>query len=144
MENKYYTPTIEEFHVGFEYETYVTVLGLIQEGVIGAESNYWKKTFMNAQADIIAIDFNIRYNGVIRVKYLDREDIESLGWKGEGVNLKLEGCKYLLQCGSSPHQYIRIYEPSRESGAFTHELIFWNVKNKSELKKIMQQLKIIK
>lgn len=22
MENKYYTPTIEEFHIGFEYETY--------------------------------------------------------------------------------------------------------------------------
>lgn len=68
MENKdkYYTPSIEEFHVGFEYEQQVG-----EYGFPTAESPWIKKTFYDL--------------GILlcnpRVKYLDREDIESLGFK---------------------------------------------------------------
>jgi hypothetical protein len=73
MENKYYTPAIEEFHVGFEYEI--------------LHNNEWKKTsvFNNScGGDIIFEIKNMGHWDVVskpRVKYLDKEDIESLGWR---------------------------------------------------------------
>jgi len=71
MENKYYTPTIEEFHVGFEFEF--------------RHSDYkedgWKK-FTTPVFNMEREDcpFACQTLEEYRVKYLDREDIESLGF----------------------------------------------------------------
>lgn len=69
---KYYTPAIEEFHVGFEYE--------INMHFRMAEESKWYSAIITkdnwgANMDIINVLARAR------VKYLDREDIESLGWK---------------------------------------------------------------
>jgi hypothetical protein len=67
MENKYYTPEIEEFHVGFEYEAkpkgsiHIDYMPFIWRGNNSLISEFTSAT--------------------LRVKYLDREDIESLGWE---------------------------------------------------------------
>ena len=66
--DKYYTPKIEEFHVGFELELKLH------------ELKEWEKhTFTNKET-IDGLQPLIE-NNKIRVKYLDIEDIESLGWK---------------------------------------------------------------
>ncbi len=73
MVNKYYTPEIEEFHVGFEYEWF--------------DGSDWNKVtqkyfdgglFNNGDGEH---PFEYQLSDVgIRVKYLDQEDIESLGF----------------------------------------------------------------
>jgi hypothetical protein len=70
MENKYYIPSIEEFHVGFETELY--------HGDVGQWGKYvWK-------LDDTAYEFRECIDEeCIRVKYLDKEDIESLGFELE-------------------------------------------------------------
>ena len=61
MEAKYYTPTIEEFHVGFEFERKSTL-----------RKNCWVKKFF---ADGESAE-QYCYDDEGRVKLLDREDIE--------------------------------------------------------------------
>lgn len=70
---KYYTPIIEEFHVGFEFDYY--------------DFPTWEKVTM----DTLGMDLShgdgecaleyLLQEKEIRVKYLDREDIESFGFK---------------------------------------------------------------
>ena len=78
MENKYYQPKIEEFHVGFEYE----IKGLvIKEGWI--KTIFRPGTFQH-EFDILCMGRpEIKKYSVpdtIRVKYLDKKDLEDLGW----------------------------------------------------------------
>lgn len=95
MENKYYTPSIEEFHVGFEYEhchssiSFVTLNFKTGEKENRTEpKKIWEKSiFSGNEFDVWKSSF--RFNdslkdGQIRVKYLDKEDIESLGFMQEG------------------------------------------------------------
>ena len=63
--NKYYTPSIEEFHPGFEFQQ--------KNSDTGDDIYDWDDMFMTT-------DFPEDIS-LTRVKYLDREDIESLGWK---------------------------------------------------------------
>lgn len=75
-EDKFYTPKIEEFRVGFEYE-----LSFIDEDR-NYKNSWQKKTFeldgswLNVHEDLEE-ELNC---GRFRVKRLDREDIESLGF----------------------------------------------------------------
>lgn len=79
-ENKYYTPEITEFHVGFEYEV---------KGSNNIEFTWFKTTYENDLVNKTDDNFSINLSRfmyrlnhqTIRVKYLDKEDIESLGFK---------------------------------------------------------------
>ncbi len=64
MKDKYYTPEAGELTIGMEVE-------------LLHSTNGWVK-YINP--DIKPLDANSLKEGV-RVKFLDREDIESLGWK---------------------------------------------------------------
>ena len=90
MENKYYTPTIEEFCEGFQYEKRVNTVGeeveayFALDGEIVKIPNYvcteedWvRKTFSNNENQEIV---ELLKEGKIRAKYLDKEDIKSLGF----------------------------------------------------------------
>lgn len=115
MENKYYTPSIEEFHVGFEFEWkrdyeddsewkeldynssiyfgYDADKNLDKwnriyniNGFICPKCNYDEdKEKNNSMVDIpihlILTGFHFNENINFRVKYLDKEDIESLGFE---------------------------------------------------------------
>jgi len=62
---KYYTPTIEEFHVGFEYEVLA--------------GNEWVNTKIHVENINLNMDRVINHIETCRVKHLDKSDIESLG-----------------------------------------------------------------
>jgi len=67
MENKYYTPSIEEFFVGFEYE---------EEDSL--EDNLWIKRTLDFNYGWLEIPQDFANDK--RVKYLDSSDIEELGF----------------------------------------------------------------
>lgn len=127
IESKYYTPEIEEFYVGFEYE------------ILNYKTNNFEKIIYPAdyiEANIKPIQL-LEYikRGSMKVKYLDKEDIESLGWKYlnknetfcYGVNEEwgLSHVKNIIE--------ITYYGECNFNGI---------IKNKSELKKLMKQLQI--
>ena len=62
---KYYTPTIKEFYVGFEYE------------IMDSDTAQWGSFIIKTQSDLVHATAFMDYEE-IRVKYLDKEDIESL------------------------------------------------------------------
>lgn len=77
MENKYYIPEIEELYVGFECEILSSY---------GYQKGVWPKVLREDTLtgfELAEIKDILRTtNGTsIRVKYLDQEDIESLGWE---------------------------------------------------------------
>jgi hypothetical protein len=77
-DNKYYIPSIDEFFVGFEYEMY------------NSESHIWESKVIKNSEHLcyFLFDSNNRTwredcKDVVRVKYLDKSDIESCGFKAE-------------------------------------------------------------
>lgn len=125
---KYYTPTIEEFHVGFEYE----VLDLADD----MKGITWRKQTFEGE-EIRTYFTEELERGEMRVKYLDLEDIVSLGW----INKK-EGL-YYFEKNNYADLEILVNPSIHNIGIDAGDQYFRGViKNKSELKKLMQQLKI--
>lgn len=129
MENKYYIPEIEEFHVGFEFE----------HKSIG--KNEWNKEVTEV-IDIKNIEGIQRVikNNDIRVKYLDKEDIESLGWKLHKLKVGTEEFEII----HNKKNNIVIKSSIDENMCYPITRFNGTIKNKSELKKLMKQLNIIK
>lgn len=142
MENKYYKPKIEEFHIGFEYE-------------ISREDDdlneHWDKEVAEENVGVVLNE--LIKCGCIRVKYLDREDIESLG--SDHDQTTKDGAYFYFGTLLDKRQYLLVCENARESkgGDYTHlsicdvnnkEANYFDgvVKNKSELIKLMTQLQI--
>lgn len=100
-DKKYYTPKIEEFHVGFEFE----YKQRIRDGIFANIENrhryvntftkaiFHKSVYLNKKPSLMElleenydspryIDDVIQYiqDGAIRVKHLDENDIIDLGW----------------------------------------------------------------
>ena len=120
MENKYYTPEIEELRVGFEYE----------EDVHG--NNKWNKKIIKPTnitqvckdlLDDIRLSEENEYT--FRVKYLTKEDIEECEKKLENYSLNIE---YLF---SEKYCWIK------KSGSISFS---GKIKNKSELKQILKMI----
>ena len=94
MKNKYYTPAIDEFYVGFEYE----VAEIKSADLITGEQEHkiWVHKFYD-QGDLIDLYYNYKpdFDSVtfdktkLRVKYLDQKDIESLGFKFTGKSIDI-------------------------------------------------------
>lgn len=89
-DNKYYTPTIEEFHVGFEYEyksedgsysTFADSKGEWKKKIFNNEAEYDYEELTEFQSIESALQDEYKRYGDVRVKHLDKEDIESLEWK---------------------------------------------------------------
>lgn len=133
MNNEYYTPILEEFHIGFEYEyTY--------------KNQDWKYAkFSNSGMDEIAGDYYEfdpeNPNTKCRVKRLSAEDIESLGFNNYKPPHEYDhtwqlGMYELKAWFNHKLPHVRI--------SFSSQMIFdGDIKNKSELKKLMKQLEIL-
>jgi len=155
QEKKYYTPEIEEFHVGFEYESKTK------------PSNDWRPRITNIYRDNIILNdaLNGKCELEVRVKYLDQADIEELGWQirkeAEGTNPYLYRLKpqklifphnpelhtvYLAQTTSSYKRCLIYLQQDSIIGVEKNmpEILLFNgiIKNKSELKRLMKQLGI--
>lgn len=148
MESKYYTPTIEEFHVGFEYEYYEQCLFDLPD----KKTPIWiNKVFGNEYEELDSVAYDITQTpSTIRIKYLDKEDIESLGWEYVEDRGMSENYGYTF---NKPIQYL-------SGGDAWYKLRYWftnhrvrieplggpifdgTIKNKSELKILLKQLGI--
>lgn len=131
---KYYTPSIEEFHVGFEFETR-------QQEMQADEcvySNEWESTEHSTYHDNLHLQRNINSN-YIRVKYLDREDIESFGFIHENSYIYKLGQYRLHFLENEKGNIIHLYDNVEDD-----DTIFLGIiKNKSELKVLLKQLMIL-
>jgi hypothetical protein len=152
---KYYTPKIEEFHKGFIFEW---------ANPSFSEQNKWQQHELDFMCcytndhgiDFVQIGLDIR-NEKVRVKHLDRKDFENLGFKAFdelGNNL----CTHAEKEYNHPHYMVK-YKNGQCILKYLH-LTKWLVigvgektgdkqtifaghcNNKSELKKLMQQLGI--
>jgi len=162
MENKYYTPDITEFHIGFEYEYKEGFLA----GVVKTQEDYdkseWTKQTFDYVSKLSYIERSLNglnaKNGLcgIRVKYLDQEDIEEyLGYKFKFDNNKYTpydeicyingsiwdrgvGIKYNLRT----HLMVvtRYHFQGEYAHNNSHQLFEGIVKNKSELLTIMKMI----
>lgn len=132
--SKYYTPELEEFHVGFEYEALV---------------DYYKQEFEKFTIDdtdslrSICSTWDRGEVEYWRVKYLDIEDIDSLGWKFE------EECPAWISFNMSGEKNLTLYKESKKVEILIpdnplqyHYSFAGTIKNKSELKKLLKQLGI--
>jgi len=120
--DKYYTPTIEEFHVGFEYE-------FKEKSEIFSFDKFPDSTSWNLST--------VLDNNFIRVKYLDREDIESFGFIQDSYDSFSKG---YVSLELDEDQLVRIDERKSE---FNHRLFAGTIRNRSELKKILTQIGVI-
>lgn len=158
MENKYYTPSIEEFHVGFEY--YMPLLKEDEDGNL-YQDDYVKHIWH--ESDNMWEYFNASFDGnnkktitvpnVLKVKYLDREDIESLGFEYEGGQMMKGGREDYVRKGLILIYWPLIHKVELKykntirdgSGDWDGYIMFFRkgeVKNKSELKRLLKQLGI--
>ena len=136
MENKYYTPTIEEFHVGFEYEEetiiytdkgWFTHKDLGWEKKIFDSTSYMENYYLSERVKRGLVG---KYNPTIRVKYLDREDIESLGFAQTVEDqYTLDDIEFLID----DDLFVQII---KDDGF----LFQGTIKNKSELKKVLKMI----
>jgi len=149
-ESKYYIPSIKEFHVGFECELHtITVGGLMFEETVEhiAEPTIpvWDKyTFRKGDVlSPIGLELTrlseMLANGQVRVKHLDREDIEGEGFVNMGIHAESKwdvfhkGQYILLE----KDRFIVITDNKNEITLFNG-----TIKNKSELKRILKQIGI--
>ena len=129
-ENKYYTPEISEFHVGFEYE----------------ELNHYKKWIPKIFGGFLPKTINEYISkNECRVKYLDREDIEECGWvynEEEGRFRFRDNEMYSLTVFHNEAIMIKyIWRETEHNENFDFKFD-GTIKNKSELKRLMKQLNI--
>lgn len=147
-DKKYYVPEPEEFHKGFRFE----ILGKAYE--IGGLSEWVEKTFGNEC--IVFLSYSKEdYAKFIRVKSLDRKDIESLGWLfQEGVE------PFIVMPGGSVERGIQFrfenygisYYPELAKmtifclGESIAPIAMFTgvIKNKSEFQTILRQVGVIK
>lgn len=148
MESKYYTPTIEEFHIGFEFE-------------YKSKNDDWNKidydNWMHPREDKYLkhctesellrsfnfIDQCIKRNE-LKVKYLDKEDIESLGFDNYQPPYEYDHTWYYK---GSRDPKIKVWfngeiPTVRIYSSYPAIQFNGNIKNKSELKRLLQQLNI--
>lgn len=135
MENKYYTPDISEFHVGFEFESNYTLFS--------ADKEWHKVTLIMPDCEWFWSEYlEDATESEFRVKYLDREDIESLGWEEKEpyiFTIKDTNLIYRLLFTGFDVYRIRIFE---ESTPIKQQIFVGKIRNKSELKILMNQLRI--
>jgi hypothetical protein len=146
METKYYTPEIEEFHVGFEYEEKSS--GLWTPQIYNEFSPIINQEIINEHDDRVdTIELYLKCEA-IRVKHLDREDIGSLGWEYDdiwrdgGTSLFKKGNDMLAFYGTNrltnnPLRVIILKDSKQDKHLFDG-----TIKNKSELKRLLKQLGI--
>jgi hypothetical protein len=149
MKNKYYyTPTIEEFYVGFEFELKDYLEYQIDKDVHVLDRGWGKQ--------IASFDFFTKnklmpyFLQSTRVKYLDQSDIESLGWVMDKPYYFKLGTQYELNFIEEEHK-LTIYYHNQTTDLTSKNKVIWDgwtiffsgvIKNKSEFKKLMQQLDI--
>jgi len=138
--NKYYTPSIEEFHVGFKFE----LLEPLKQGAVSAFEGWQKLTVKDISLLSNRYFKELFKQKYIRVKYLDSIDIQDLGFEllhndGDALEFNIAD-KYdeitYLWFDYETHN-IDIYV----GDGYDKDYLFrGTIKNKSELKKVLKMI----
>jgi hypothetical protein len=141
MNGKYYTPSGTEFHVGFEYEIFEDFDFYEEESwheQIYGRNGYDQESLGHVQILLDPIPT------LVRVKFLDREDIESLGWTFNNENLEFLTFDRLV--GGNTRDHLWVLRLEKDSRLYIrqdkHCRFLGTIKNKSELRRLMKQLGI--
>lgn len=150
MNELYYTPKIEEFHVGFEYEIsimkatvgYKEPVSTWEKGIYGVDSlgyNMLVGEALHRSRQTLDILQSISDKQLIRVKYLDQQDIEELGWNTLRSNINwVRATKNSTEIIFEKNIEVPIIQIFKNMNC----VFTGTIKNKAELKKLMQQLQI--
>lgn len=126
MEN-YYTPELEELHMGLEVEINIGFINWIPYIIDKGSFIDWVAERRNREV-------------WIRIKDLEREDIVDLGFEHMGSGWFKKG-KYRIRKWVEYEVDIYLWAEDEESG--NGDIIFsGSIKNKGELKQILKQLNI--
>ena len=137
---KYYTPEIEEFHVGFEYEWNNS-----------NEDDVWKTSVADNEDCYHAVqDIINNLDRKYRVKYLDKEDIESLGFEyQDGKMIKDYSDDFIYKPNNNLQYNLTYVYEQNILRIHVEDLVYFEesynylfqgtIKNKSELKKLLNQ-----
>jgi len=147
MKDKYYIPTIEEFHIGFKFDY--------------DNSREWvEDTIFDTTMSLRDISKSCR-NKEVRVKYLNIEDIKSFGFIHSNKSLKGLNERFYLEhrkrihpnVGHRYHDIYIQYYPDRNtiiieskdigSKPGLEKFFEGTIRNKSEFKILLTQLNII-
>lgn len=144
--NKYYTPELEEFNFGFEFE-YIHPF-LPEDKDPEWQPYNWKSQMatVNLTPWGISIGGFVIKQEFIRVKYLDKEYIESLGFDNYIPPIEYNH-SWNYMGSKEPKLYIWFNNPIpivRIYSSFPTIIFQGIIKNKSELKRLMKQLGIWK
>lgn len=131
--NKYYKPSLDEFHIGFEFERLVEMKGGTMIP-IEEHCEIWDKEIMN-QHNLVQV--LAEWPNVMRVKYLDSEDIENLGFSQMQLPCDYVKNNYILYYNVNKNR-VRILDLDivNEGNAVFNGII----RNKSELKRILKMI----
>lgn len=125
--DKYYTPDISEFYVGFEVECYNSAYKKYNEPE-------WIKIILNEGNDFESLEEGLLKKH-LRVKYLDKKDIKELGFEqGKLPYQFFDGIHKLVYLENNKTSIIHIADDCF--------LFYGVIKNKSELRKLLIQLGI--
>lgn len=126
MENKYFTPDIEDIHVGYEYEQ------LINQ--VWTKEIFAKGSYLPENIDLLHWAHSCILNKNLRVPYLTKEQIEAEGWeliqiypKGACIfqkGTKEDGCE--LTCDFTEHKvhFTKLYFYSLDD-EYTRTKLTW-------------------
>ena len=150
MKNKYYTPKLKEFRIGFEYQGY----DMLDNG----KWDWINRTFEGQE---IRTYFTEELEkGEVRVKYLDKEDIESLIFKEETIpncfkedslnqgyvkHINEKESLLLHYNGETKKLFLSkqvVYNEVTDN-QYTDFLFQGSIKNKSEFKVLLEQLNLL-
>jgi len=137
--NKYYTPSIEEFHVGFKFE----LLEPLKQGAVSAFEGWQKLTVKDISLLSNKYFKELFKQKYIRVKYLDSIDIQDLGFElipDQNVYVQIYKGKDKLRLSHDlRNNNIQIYNYYKTT-EYDETFFDGTIKNKSELKKVLKMI----
>lgn len=161
MEKHYYIPDISEFYVGFEYEFWGSTVGGVD--ILDINNPYGSSNRINPSIQVWTneeVNINPFYSRTlqsiselilskqIRVKRLDKEDIECLGFVAEVVECgeDTEHDTFGIRLKNATEGYYGNFYPLNNPDIEENLEIFnsfYMIKNKAEFKKLIKQLNIL-
>lgn len=143
--NKYYTPNIEEFTEDFRFQINSYRPWDSRDVVNKKDWDFSYIEFLGVYFSKVKKSIN-NYN--IRVKYLDQQDIEELGWVRDKEDDRMYHISFELgECSlhfSEEDEDIVITSLHPKVKNFDKVIFHGKIKNYNELKKLMKQLEINK
>ena len=145
MNEKYYTPEIEEFHVGFEYQ-------IFEDWDYYPIKSWHNQVYGKDGDNQEGIGYVSEPMSDYRVKHLDREDIESFEFIKSGLakdvfiskethDIQGIGENYIIGINfKEGTDYVQVFYTRDEERAVGAILFAGRLKNKSELKRILKQI----